>query len=172
MSEFAAGDALVALLVPAANTLPQSAPALDARRAFHRCIPYLNPAAVTTTTTIAEIGIYTATRKERLIGARFTPNTAVTGAATNFFTLVLGKRAVAALGTLKTLVSYAASTTPAGDIAQWAARDLFAADLNGSAADTDFIMGIGDCITLNVAKAGTGMTFPAGTIEIIVDPRD
>lgn len=166
MSEFAAGDDLVGLLVGAAGVF-------DARRAFHRCIPWVNAAAVTGTNAVAEFAVYTATRKERIIGARYVPSSgAVTGAATNFFSLIFGKRAAGALGTLKTLATYAASATPAGDIAQWAARDLFAADLNAGAADADFIFAVGDALTVSVSKAGTGMTFPAGTVEFIFDPRD
>ncbi len=166
MSLFTAGDELAGLLVSAAGVR-------DAIRAFHRVTYFTNPAAVTTTTAIAEISVYNATRKERLIGARFTPSSgAVTGAATNFFSLILGKRAAGALSTLKTLATYAASATPAGDIAQWAGRDLFAADLNGSAADTDFIFADGDSLTLSVSKSGSGMTFPAGVAQFIFEPRD
>lgn len=166
MSLFAAADGLVGLL-------PQAASEGDAKRAWHRIVEFTNPAAVTGTNAVAEISMYNASRKERLIAARFTPSSgAVTGAATNFFTLVVGKRASGALGTLKTLISYAASATPAGDIAQWAGRDLFAADLNGSAADTDFIFANGDTATVSVAKAGTGMTFPAGVVQLVFEPRD
>lgn len=166
MSFFAAADDLTGLLVGAAAST-------DAVRAWHRFATWSNSAAVTGTNAVAEIAVYGSTRKERIVGARYIPSSgAVTGAATNFFTLILGKRAAGALGTLKTLISYAASATPAGDIAQWAARDLFAADLNGSAADADFVFAVGDTLTLSVSKAGTGMTFPAGEVQFVFEPRD
>lgn len=167
MSDFAAGDDLVGLLVGAQNS--GSVP--DGRRAFHRAVTWVS-AAATGTNAVAEFAAYNATRKEKLIAARYTPSSAaVTGAATNFFSLIIGKRAAGALGTLVTLITYAASATPAGDIAQWAGRDLFAADLT-STTGSDFVFANGDTLTVAVTKAGTGMTFPAGTVEFIFDPRD
>jgi hypothetical protein len=166
MSLFAAADGFVGLL-------PQAGDPRDAWQAWHRHLLYVNPAAVTGTNAVAEFAVYNTTRKLRLVGARYTPSSgAVTGAATNNFSLILGKRAAGALSTLKTLATYTADATPAKDIAQWASRNLFTADLNGSAADTDFIFADGDSLTLSVSKAGTGMTFPAGTVQFVFEPRD
>jgi len=166
MSYFNALDTLKGLLVAALN--PQ-----DAAEAF-REEPYFSTiATLTTTTALAEQPIFVARRKMRVIGSKFTPGTAVTGAATNNFSLVIAVRHAAAPATQKIIATYTADATPAKDVAAFASRDLWASgDVNGSAADADFILLPGDVVTMTVTKAGTGMTFPIMSASVICEMRD
>jgi len=166
MSNLVIADALKALA-------PTAATQQDAFDAFREEPAYTNPATITTTTTLPEFPVFIARRKMRAVGCRITPATAVTGAATNFFSLVLAVRHIAAPATQKIIATYNADTAVTKDIAAFGSRDLWAAgDVNAAAADADFILLPGDVITLTVTKSGTGMTFPIATVTMLTELRD
>lgn len=130
-------------------------------------------AVLATTAALAEQPIFIARRKMRVIGLKLAiGGVAITGAATNFCSLVIAVRHAAAPATQKIIATYNASTDPAGSIAAFASRDLFLADLNGSAADADFILAPGDVVTATVTKTGTGMSFPISTTTVVCEARD
>lgn len=132
-----------------------------------------NPAAVTTTTAIAEVPGGKVKRKCRLVRAFFTPNAAVTGTAANFFNLIIRKRTAAAPAVQVPLILFAADTPTTDDIAAWASKDLMglAAYINAASA-LDLNFAADDVVTIEVTKAGTGMTFPAGRVTLVFEPRD
>lgn len=164
MSLFTVGDVLKGLV-------PTAAQQSDALELCREELTFINPAAVTTTTAIAEIPFFIARRKQRVVGARFSPGAAVTGNAA-FFSLILTVRHIAAPATAKVIATYSPSATPAGDIAAFGSRDLWASgDVNAAAADADFILLPGDVVTFQVTKPGS-MTFPAGVLDLITEFRD
>lgn len=164
MSLFVVGDVLKGLV-------PTAVLQTDALELCREEPTYQNTAAVTTTTTIAEIPMFIARRKQRVIGARFSPAAAITGNAA-FFSLIITVRHAAAPATAKVIATYSPSATPAGDIAQWSSRDLWASgDVNAAAADADFILLPGDIVTVQVTKPGS-MTFPASILDLITEYRD
>lgn len=164
MSLFTLGDILKGLI-------PTAALQQDALDVCREEPTYTNPAAVTTSTTVAEIPFFIARRKQRVIGARFAPGAGITGNAA-FFSLILSVRHASAPGTAKVIATYSPSATPAGDIAAFGSRDLWASgDVNAAAADADFILLPGDVVTVQVTKPGS-MTFPAGVLDLITEYRD
>jgi hypothetical protein len=166
MSLFTLGDILKGLI-------PTAALQNDALEVCREEPTYTNNAAITTTTTLPELPVFIARRKMRIMGARFTPATAVTGAATNYFSIVIAVRHIAAPATQKIVLTYNADTAVTKDVAAFSSRDMWAAgDVNAAAADADFILLAGDVLTLTVTKAGTGMTFPISTIDFITEMRD
>jgi hypothetical protein len=128
-------------------------------------------ATLTTTTALAEQPIFRARHKMRVIGAWFSPGTAVTGNAA-FFSVVIAVRHAAAPATQKIIATYSADATPAKDVAAFASRDLWASgDVNASAADADFILAIGDVVTITITKPGS-MTYPIASVGVICEMRD
>lgn len=133
---------------------------------------YINPAAVTTTTTVAELAIGSVKGKAALIGAKFIPSSgAVTGTATNFFTLTVAARLAATPFTSRNLITYAADTPTTDDAAQWDEKDLFT-ETYKTATPADLNVEEGEVITVAVAKASSGMTYPAGVVVLRFKPRD
>jgi hypothetical protein len=145
----------------------------EARDVCRWTVAWNSDAAVATTTAIAEASAGYLKRKCRLVGARLIPGAAVTGAATNFFTLLISKRIATETGvaTKTTLLTFAADTATTDDISAFGAKNLMglAAYITGAAADFDFAAG--DIVTVEVTKAGTGMTFPAARVELVFEPR-
>lgn len=135
-----------------------------------------NSAAVTTTTAITELVALRARQKCRLSSVVFCPDAAVTGAATNFFTLLIAKRPTSAPGTPVNLITYAADTATTDDAAAFGSKDLLAAATYATYVPTaisdNFDMNEGDVITVAVTKAGTGMTFPAALVHFQLEARD
>ena len=134
-----------------------------------------NDTALATTTAAAEQVAIVARQACRLVGARFAPGAAVTGAATNFFTLLIAKRPATAPGTPVNLITYAADTATTDDVAAFAARDLLAAATLATyvptATGNDFDLEEGDVLTIAVTKAGSGMTFPISAVSLMLEPR-
>lgn len=132
-------------------------------------------AAVTTTTAIAEFSACRARQKCRVVGVRIIPDAAVTGAATNFFTVLLAKRPASAPGTPVNLVTYAADTPTTDDMVAFGVKNLLAdatlATYVPTALSADFELLEDDVLTWAVTKAGTGMTFPAALLQIALEPR-
>jgi hypothetical protein len=144
----------------------------DANEAWREEPVWTNNAALATTTGQAETPIFIARHKMRVIGCRFSPGAAITGAATNNTAIVIAIRHTAAPATQKIIITYTADATPAKDIVAFGFRDLLVNDVNGSAADADFILLPGDIVTLTIVKNGTGMTFPLGSVDVILEMRD
>jgi hypothetical protein len=130
-------------------------------------------AANAAATPLPEHVMWVARRKMRVIGARFSPDAAVTGVATNFFSVVLAVRHAAAPATQKIIITYDSNATPAKDVPAFGTRDFYAAgDVNAAAADADFILLPGDVLTLTVTKTGTGAIFPSADVNVVLEDRD
>ncbi len=133
---------------------------------------WVNGTAQTGTNAITEQVCAVARQACRLVGARLAPGAAVTGAATNFFTLLIAKRTVLAPGTGVNLITFAADTATTDDIAAFAARDLFATATYVTGANGDaYDLEEGDVLTVAVTKTGTGMTFPIASLSLMLEPR-
>lgn len=130
--------------------------------------------AAATTAAIAEQVAHRVKQKSRLIGAVFLPAAAVTGAATNFFSLILAKRLGSNPATKSTLITYAADTATTDDAAAFGSKDLYVSTYitGGAAPDSTFDLLEGDVITLEVTKAASGMSFPISTTSLIFEARD
>lgn len=156
-----------------AGMVPSTTGERQAREAVRFTENWTNDADAATTTAIAERPICAVKCKCRLVGLKFSPASAVTGAATNYFTLQANKRAAAAPSTQKPLYSYNADTAGTDDIAQYASKDLTQYKDNSIApVEADYDFAEGDVLTINVAKAASGMTFPIGTVTAIFEMRD
>lgn len=162
-------NALAAILpIPASNED-------EIRKLVRQVSTWTNDTAAATTTAIAEQAAIVARQKSRFNIARFAPAAAVTGTATNFFTLLIAKRPATAPGTPVNLITFAADTATTDDVAAFAARDLLAAATLATyvptATSADFDLEEGDVLTVAVTKAGTGMTFPISAVSLGLEPR-
>jgi hypothetical protein len=132
-------------------------------------------ADLATTTALAERVAIRARQKCRLVALNFCPASAVTGAATNFFTLLIDKRTTATPGTPINLVTYAADTATTDNAAAFGSKDLLAsatfATYVPTATSADFNLEEGDVLTVEVTKAASGMTFPISTLAFLLEPR-
>ena len=135
MSFLILGDVLKGLI-------PTAAQQQDALQICREQPLYQNNVAITTTTTLPEIPFFVAKHKCRLVGADFQNGAvAAPGQVTNFYSVIISKRAALTPAVQKILVQYDANATPAKDIAAFANRDLYASgDVNVAAADADFIL--------------------------------
>jgi hypothetical protein len=147
----------------------------EMRKITRQTTTWNNDTAAATTTAITEQVAIVARQKSRLIASKFAPGAAVTGAATNFFTLLIAKRPASAPGTPVNLITFAADTATTDDVAAFAARDLLAAATLATyvptAASADFDLEEGDVLTVAVTKAGTGMTFPIAAVYLSLEAR-
>lgn len=123
---------------------------------------------------IVESPAHRCKQKGRLIGCSFTPQAAVTGAATNFFSIIGSKRLASNPATKSVLFTYPASSTPAGDAAAYSSKDMLTlVYLTGGVAqdaNSDFLEG--DMLTFEVTKSGTGMVTPIFNMNYIFEARD
>ncbi len=147
----------------------------ELRKLTRQVSTWNNDTALATTTAAAEQVAIVARQACRLVGVRLAPGAAITGAATNFFTLLIAKRPATAPGTPVNLITYAADTPTTDDIAAFAARDLLAAATLATyvptATSNDFDMEEGDVLTVAVTKAASGMTFPIAALSLALEPR-
>lgn len=131
--------------------------------------------AAGTTTAIAEQVAVRARQKCRLIGVWFCPAAAVTGAATNFFTVLIDKRTATTPGTPINLITYAADTATTDDAAAFGSKDLLATATLSTYVPAsnfnDFDLNEGDVLTFEVTKAASGMTFPISSMVFLLEPR-
>ena len=132
--------------------------------------------SVATNVAIAEQVAARVKRKCRLVGVLFLPSTAITGTATDFFTLLIDKRATALPGTPINLITYAADTATTDDAAAFGSKDLLAAATFATYVPTavaaDFDLLAGDVVTCEVTKStATGMTFSPSEVVFIFEPR-
>lgn len=146
--------------------------ALEAQVSAHVTweLRYINLTALATTTAQAEVPIGSMKGKAALIGAKFIPGAAVTGAATNFFTLSVAARLAETPFTSRALITYAADTPTTDDAAAWDEKDLFASYRTATSADLN--VEEGEVITVAVAKASAGMTYPVSALVLRFKPRD
>lgn len=133
--------------------------------------------AAATNTAIAEQVAIRAHQKSRLVAAHFCPAAAVTGTATDFFTLLLDKRTAATPGTPVNLITYAADTPTTDNAAAFGSKDLLAsatyATYVPTATSSDFDLEEGDVITCEVTKStATGMTYPISKVILVLEARD
>lgn len=132
---------------------------------------YINLAALATTTAQTETPLGSMKGKAAMVGAKFIPAAAVTGTATNFFTLTIAARLAATPFTSRTLITYAADTPTTDDAAAWDEKDLFTSAYKSVTA-ADFNLEEGEVITAAVAKAAAGMTYPISVVVLRFQHRD
>lgn len=168
MSELAAVSAAKSLMGLSGSS------ELTVRNLFRFSASWKNDTAAATTTAIAEQVAHRVKQKSRLVGIAFLGAAAVTAGATNFFSLVIRKRTTAAPATPVALATYAADTTTTDDAVAFGTKDLYTTTYlaGGAAPGTDFNFLEGDVVTVEVTKAGTGMTFPIADVEFIFEARD
>lgn len=165
MSLFALVDSIAALV-------PRT-PEETVKKTFRSPQEWVNTAAIAGTTALGEFTAGRVKQKCRLVGAAFIPSAAVTANATNFFTLLIDKRTAAVPGTPVNVITFAADTPTTDDIAAWTAKEFIgnATYAPGAAADYEFAEG--DTFTVEVTKTGgSGLAFPAGTLQLIFEGRD
>ena len=130
-------------------------------------------AANAAATPLPEHVMWIARRKMRVIGARYSTDTAQVGVATNFWSIVLAVRHASAPGTQKIIATFNNSVAGVTDLAAFATRDMYASgDVNAAAADADFILLPGDVLTITVTKTGTGAVFNSGDVNVVLEDRD
>lgn len=132
-------------------------------------VQYRSVAALTGTNALAEEPIGFAKQKGRLVSLRLIPLAAVTANASNYGSVILRKRTVATPGTGVVLATFASDTVTTDDLVAFAARDL-ANYLTATAADLD--VGEGDSFTVEVTKAGSGVTIPIFGLTLLLEGRD
>lgn len=133
---------------------------------------WMNNADVTGTTAITERAAMRAKRKSKIVGIWIVATSAVTGTATNFFTLLIDKRPATAYGTPANAVTFAADTATTDDLAAFTPKDIGPASSYAVADKTVFDLLRGDVVTVEVTKDGTGMTFPVSQVFFQIEPRD
>lgn len=135
---------------------------------------FYNATSRATTTAIAETAAEGGgvKMKSRLMKVELFLDAAVTGTATNFFTLLVRKRTAALPGTQVALVTFAADTVTTDDVAAFTVKDLLAVSTWVAGSATDFDFAEGDVVTAEVTKSGSGMTFPIGQLKLTFEPRD
>ncbi len=144
----------------------------EARKITRQVGTWKNDAAVATNTAISERTVCTARQKSRLVKAKLTLDAAVTGTATDFFTLLVDKRTAAVPGTPVNLITFAADTPTTDNCVAFAEKDLLGLAAYIAGASADFDLEEGDCLTAEVTKStATGMTFPVGTLQLELEPR-
>lgn len=132
-----------------------------------------NAAAIAGTTALAEQPGGRVKQKCRLVAAVFVPAAGVTANGTNYFTLLIDKRTAAVPGTPVNLITYAADTPTDDDMAAFTAEDLMATATYAPGAATAYDFAEGDTWTVEVTKTGgSGLAFPAGSLQLIFEPRD
>lgn len=128
---------------------------------------------ITAGTALAEIPLGSARQSSRLIKVELMPSAAVTANGTNYFSVILRKRATALPGTQVALVTFAVDTPTTDDLVAWAATELIARTGAVLGADAAFNFLVGDVLTLEITKTGgTGLSFPIGSIKASFEPRD
>jgi len=95
----------------------------------------------------------------KLIAARYVPAAALTADNTNNATITVSKRVSG--GGSKTTIASITTNVASGSWVQWAPKDL----VLGAAADIQIAANSG--ITFEIAKGGTGVVVPAGTLELV-----
>lgn len=168
MSLFIAGDVLKGLA-------PTAAAQQDCLEAFREEAQWSwQPGAANVAATpIPEHVMWVARRKMRVIGIRFSTDVAYVGVPTNFFSIVVAVRHAAAPAVQKIIATYNADTAGTKDLAAFATRDFYlSGDINVAAADADFILLVGDVVTVTITKSGTGAVFNAGDLEVVMEQRD
>lgn len=133
--------------------------------------------AAATNTAIAEQVAARAHQKSRLVSVHFCPAAAVTGTATDFFTLLVAKRLASNPATKTNLVTYAADTPTTDNAAAFGSKDLLDsatyATYVPTAGQADFDLLEGDVITCEVTKStATGMTYPISQVVLTFEARD
>lgn len=132
-----------------------------------------NDTAVATNTAISERTVTTARQKSRLVGVELICDAAVTGTATDFFTVLVDKRTAAAPATPVNLITFAADTPTTDNCVAFAEKDLLGLATYIAGAGADFELEEGDCLTVEITKStATGMTFPVATLKLELEPRE
>lgn len=131
-----------------------------------------NDTALATTTAMSERPFFRARTKSRVMALYLVTAAAVSGTATNYFSLLVKKRPASAPGTPVTLTTFAADTSTTDDVAAWTPKSIGPGTSYASTTSSDFELAEGDVLTGEVTKAGSGMTFPIATVLAVIEPRD
>lgn len=97
-----------------------------------------------------------------VISAKWTPAAAVTANGTNYATLSFRNRTTAGAGTAVPASRSYAATNSAAQVPE-------AMTLSSTAAD--LLPASGDVLTLGIAHTGTGLTIPAGLVQVVLRVR-
>lgn len=135
----------------------------DSQASYDMTVARAQDAAAATTTAETTFGV--ARLGTRLLSAYYQPAAALTADNTNYATITVSKRTSAG-GTKTTIASVA--TTIAGGTGNWTAWAPVPITL--SATTADLTIAAGSSITYEIAKAGTGVQLPAGTVVLIFGP--
>lgn len=166
-SQASAVKALVGLTAASASGAEE-----ETRKITRQVGYWKNDAAVTTNTAISERTVMTARQKSKLVKVKLTLDAAVTGTATDFFTLLIDKRTAATPATPVNLITFAADTPTTDNCVAFQEKDLLGLATYITGAGADFDLEEGDCLTAEVTKStATGMTFPVGTLQLELEPR-
>jgi hypothetical protein len=123
-------------------------------------ISYVKAAHGAAGTTTAETVIGHVNFACKIIAARYVPAAALTADNTNNATITVSKRVAG--GGSKTTIASITTNVASGNWTQWAPKDL---TLTAVAADLQIAANSG--ITFEIAKGGTGVVVPAGTLELV-----
>jgi hypothetical protein len=144
----------------------------ECRKMVRQSAVWTNDTAVATNTAISERVVTTARQKCRLVSAKLVLAAAVTGTATDFFSVLIDKRTAAAPGTPVNLITFAADTPATDNCVAFAEKDLLGLAAYIAGGSADFELEEGDCITVEITKStATGMTFPVGSLKLEFEPR-
>lgn len=167
-------EKLVSILSGSPDVLP-SAFELAARSLTRQEIDWQNDAGagvITAGTALAEIPLGTARQRSRIVKLELIPSAAVTANATNYLTAVVRKRTVLLPGTQVTVASFPLDTVTTDDLVAFAATDLMTRAGVTLGTDAARLFEVGDVLTLEITKTGTGLSFPIGSLKATFEPRD
>lgn len=111
-------------------------------------------------TTTAETVVGLVGRAAKVIGVRYAPAAALTADNTNNAVITVSKRATG--GGSKTTIASITTNVASGNWTAWSPKDLV---LTATAADLQ--VAANSEITFEIAKGGTGVAVPAGTLEVL-----
>jgi len=95
----------------------------------------------------------------KITGARFIPDTAITGAATNNMAIQIVNKGVAGTGTdgVTAVKTYASGTDAVKNVAE---------ELTLSTTAADLVVTTGEVLALEKTENGTGLALPPGLVEL------
>lgn len=113
-------------------------------------------------TATSEIAVGVAPNKSKLVKAYYLPGSALTADDADYATITVS-RYTAAGGSKTTIATITTETTGGGGTGNWTAKVPVTITLS---ADTDIAAGA--LVTYEVAKAGSGVALPAGSLVLVL----
>lgn len=128
--------------------------------------------ALTTTNAVSVRIRYRVKQKCRCTGLWVLPTAALTAHADDNATLTVHKRAAADYTTAVALSTYATNTVTTDDMVAFTPKDIGPASSYAAADTSVFDLTAGDVITITLAKANSGVTWPISSLQMQFEPRD